>query len=85
MAGSMTSGGDLLRIVADEIANYLYEHPDAADTEEGIQRWWLSPACGAPSLEMVRLALEALERRGVITKTTVIGGRLVHRRSVAQS
>jgi hypothetical protein len=83
MAGSMTSGGDLLRIVADEIANYLDEHPDAADTEEGIQRWWLSPACGTPSLETVRLALEELERRGVITKTTVIGGRLVHRRSMA--
>ena len=56
---------------------------DAADTEEGIQRWWLSPACGAPSLDTVRSALQALERRGVIVKKTVIGGRLVHKRGVA--
>jgi hypothetical protein len=73
-------GSDQARIVADEIANYLDEHPEAADTEDGIQRWWLSPACGAPSLQTVRLALETLERRGLITKTAVLGGRLVHRR-----
>lgn len=79
----MTSnGGDLPKIVADEIASYLDQHPDAADTEEGIQRWWLANAGVTPSLQTVRLALEDLRRRGLVTTTTVIGGRLVHRRKV---
>lgn len=32
-----------VRIIADQIENYLNNHPNAADTSEGIAKWWLPP------------------------------------------
>ena len=29
------------RDIAEEILNYLFKHPDANDTLEGITEWWL--------------------------------------------
>jgi hypothetical protein len=76
----MSTGGALPEIVAQEITTYLAQHPDAADTEEGILRWWLPPDCPA-SIEVVRAALMKLEQEGLIVTDQVIGGRLIHRRN----
>jgi hypothetical protein len=48
------------------ITCYLSAHPRAADTAEGIQRWWLAPHFGEVALEKVELALGKLESEGVV-------------------
>ncbi len=48
------------------ITCYLSEHPKAADTAEGIQRWWLAPHYGEVALLTVELALAKLESEGVV-------------------
>jgi Fe2+ or Zn2+ uptake regulation protein len=54
--------------VAESIRCYLAEHPQAADTAEGIQRWWLVPMYGEVSLGSVQQALSQLEGAGVVCK-----------------
>lgn len=54
--------------VAMAIRRYLDEHPRAADTAAGIQRWWLAPGFGEVRLQTVEAALAHLEGEGVICK-----------------
>lgn len=54
--------------VAMAIRRYLDEHPRAADTAEGIQRWWLAPGYGEVRLQTVEAALAQLASEGVICK-----------------
>ena len=49
----------------DAILRYLDSHPDAADTEEGIAKWWLPNALSV-DICTVQLALSRLERQGLI-------------------
>lgn len=51
---------------AEWIRAYLREHPKAADTAEGIQRWWLAPNFGEVALVTVETALAKLEGEGVV-------------------
>jgi hypothetical protein len=55
--------------IAREIERYLAEHPHAADTLEGIQRWWLREH----SAPQVARALDCLEARGTVTRSRVAG------------
>lgn len=70
---------DLVQLVSEEIRRYLSQYPEGADTEEGIQRWWLAPWCAAP-IDAVREALSRLEAEGFVRAEAVPGGRLVYRR-----
>lgn len=54
-----TSQADVSRI-ADEILNYLEDHPNAADTAEGIAKWWLSRQRFEESAARVQQALDYL-------------------------
>ena len=54
--------------VAELIRRYLTKHPRAADTAQGIQRWWLAPTYGEVSLRSVEEALTQLEGEGVVRK-----------------
>ena len=54
--------------VAELIRRYLTEHPRAADTAEGIQRWWVVPTLGEVSLRSVEQALRQLEGEGFVRK-----------------
>ena len=45
--------------VAIRISRYLNEHPDAADTVEGVALWWLS---GNRSNEWMRTVQRAIEQ-----------------------
>jgi hypothetical protein len=56
------------RQVARWIHRYLSEHPRAADTPAGIQRWWLAPSVGEVALPTVEDALSELEREGVVER-----------------
>jgi hypothetical protein len=54
--------------VAEVIRRHLLQHPQASDTAEGIQRWWVLPILGEVSLQVVELALTTLEAEGCIHK-----------------
>jgi hypothetical protein len=64
--------------VAKEIQNYLENHPNAADSADGVMRWWLSQQRLEESLQIVQQALEALVSQGEIDKAVTPGGRTVY-------
>ena len=51
--------------VADAILRYLARHPDAADTDEGIAKWWISGPRSADT-DAVLAALARLEAQGLV-------------------
>jgi hypothetical protein len=51
--------GDLARLSA-EILRYLESHRDAADTVEGIARWWIKRQRLEDTLRQVQWALDRL-------------------------
>ncbi len=57
-----------VRVVARAIRQYLVDHPQAADTAQGIQRWWLLPDVGEFSLQTVEAALAQLEGEGSVRR-----------------
>jgi hypothetical protein len=67
----------------EAIEDYVLQHPDAADSEQGIAKWWL-PAMGLQaSAQEVADALESLQELGVIERKHLAGGRVVYRGSGA--
>jgi hypothetical protein len=64
---------DIERLAAD-IAEYFARHPHAADTHEGIQRWWLSGSSALVSSRDVERAVRVLERRGALETRTLPDG-----------
>jgi hypothetical protein len=69
---------DVVRAMVAEIARYLEAHPGAADTAEGIQRWWLSQQLADEPAATLSDALDALVARGVIASTTLPDGRTLY-------
>ncbi len=60
--------------IADAILDHLHNHPLAADSVEGVARWWLMPPHDGASLEEVEQALEALVAEGVLRRVPLGGG-----------
>lgn len=52
--------------IAHRITLYLDAHPHAADTPEGILKWWLAGK-GTLPLAQIERALAVLEDEGVLT------------------
>jgi hypothetical protein len=80
----MCPGRDLHERVADEIRRYWIQYPKAADTDDGIQRWWLPPWFEVP-LDVVQAALLLLEVGGFAAADPIAGGRVVYRRAAADA
>lgn len=53
--------------VVEAITDYLTRHPEAADSPEGIARWWLSGAGIDASLADVCAALDCLMEQGTVS------------------
>jgi hypothetical protein len=64
----------------DTILDYLGEHPDAADTVDGIRQWWLLGSA-ARSTADVQAALDALVARGLLARSEQPGIQAVYRRA----
>ncbi len=64
--------------LAQEIKRYLRAHPRAADTVEGIAKWWLTRQRYEEALERVQDALDLLVEQGVATKRIAAGGKVVY-------
>jgi hypothetical protein len=67
--------------VAAAIRRYLREHPNAADTLEGIARWWLSGNSGNELLTDVERALEELVAGGEVVRQTLRDGTVIFERN----
>ena len=56
--------------LANEIRDYLDTHPNAADSVEGVAKWWLRRQRYEQALENVRKALDYLVRQGLVAKSS---------------
>lgn len=54
--------------VAQALLRYLQSHPDAADTLEGVVKWWLPRQRYLDARERVEAALELLVQREMVEK-----------------
>ena len=63
--------------IVDQIEFYLKEHPNAADTTEGILKWWLPSGEEASSLS-VQQALDYLISNSVVKSSTNTNGNKVY-------
>ena len=61
----MSHQNQQLAEITAAILRYLDDHPDAADTVDGITQWWIPEHCRADQ-RTVRLALARLEAQGAV-------------------
>ena len=62
----MAEQAERVQAIANEVERYLTDHPQAADSVEGIATWWLARQRIHYELELVRRALEHLRHKGVV-------------------
>ena len=67
--------------IAEEIARYLREHPDAADSFEGIRQWWLPRVRFQEATADIEGALEELLERGIVVRQVMPDGKILYRRA----
>jgi hypothetical protein len=70
---------EAVQAVAADIGCYLKRHPDAADTAEGIARWWLGGRYYENELQLVQEAIAVLVKRGLMQWQTLPGGAEIYR------
>lgn len=78
----MTPGDRQIDAIANAVRSYLDEHPDAADTVDGIAKWWL-PASWCVDADSVRSALARLEAQGAVSRRTLADRHVLYWRSAA--
>jgi hypothetical protein len=66
--------------IARELERYIDRHPAAADTVDGIARWWLAGPVQPPPRD-VEAALDLLVRRGVLSRHRLPDGNTVFARA----
>lgn len=74
---SSTNNPEIKR-VADEIENYLTNHPNAADTAEGIINWWFLKQQYDISSQLVQQALDYLVLNSVLEFKTNLSGHKIY-------
>ena len=62
------------RCAFEQLLSYWQARPQAADTVEGIQRWWLGEA--VVSRMVLARVLDDLVRRGMVIGVTAADGRV---------
>lgn len=74
------AGSQAQETVSRLILDYLGAHPLAADSAEGIGRWWLG-ACGAAATpEQVERALVHLVEGGLMRRVSLADGTVLYAR-----
>ena len=63
---------------AEEIKEYLIIHPNAADSLEGIVKWWLGRQRWVQAVDKVEKALEYLVVQGAVKKVITADGKEVY-------
>jgi hypothetical protein len=70
--------------VADEIARYLAAHAHAADSLEGIAKWWLTRQRIEEALGTIELALQRLAAVGIVGSFETNTGQIIYFNRAAQ-
>jgi len=63
----MREGEDVVEVIAASLHDYIARHPNAADSIEGIRRWWLPSSVVASAFD-VQIALDRLVAAGVLSR-----------------
>lgn len=69
---------DLSHPVVQAIERHLAVHPNAADSADGIARWWLGSLVPPPPREEVQRALGLLEAAGRMRSRSLPDGTLLY-------
>jgi hypothetical protein len=64
--------------IASAIRGYIHAHPEAADSIDGIHRWWLLPALRDEAPELVEAAVAQLVEEGVLRRVALEDGRVIY-------
>ena len=72
-----------IQLVAKEIEVYLARHPHAADSIEGIIKWWLPQQRYIDAHEKIAKALDYLVAQGVVKKVEIPGSVLYSSKKTA--
>lgn len=67
-----------LDLLVGEIARYLAEHPAAADSVEGIRRWWLMRQRFEEAAMQVERALARMEAAGQVRRQVLPDGTVIY-------
>lgn len=68
----------LVDAIAAAILAHLQAHPLAADSADGVARWWLGPAHSNVTVEQVERALEQLVSRGALRRLSLMDGTILY-------
>ena len=64
--------------IARALTHYIQRFPDAADSIEGMHRWWLSPFLSGEAQELVEAAVAQLVSEGVLRQMVLEDGRVIY-------
>ena len=74
-----------IRALGDEIMRYLKTHPSAADTADGIVRFWIPRQRAAELTAKVQQALDYLVEQGQINEVELAGGQVIYSGSAGKT
>lgn len=64
--------------IAGVIRRYLANHPNASDSLEGVQRWWLAEGAVEAPGPTVQQALDRLVKKGTVVRKLLPDGTVVY-------
>jgi Fe2+ or Zn2+ uptake regulation protein len=67
--------------IKSEVLGYLEEHPDAADSVEAIQQWWLLQRVSRFSHERIQKVLDQLVEAHLVERLRLSDGHEVYKRA----
>ncbi len=77
----MISPDEEVTTLAREVDQYLAAHPHAADSLEGVARWWLNQGRSEPAMERMKQALDELVGAGIVAARRSIDGQIIYSRA----
>jgi hypothetical protein len=69
------------RRIEELVGRYITDHPNAADTAEGIRTWWIAADMPDASRAEVQAAADQLVADGTLSRTTLPDGTLLYARA----
>jgi uncharacterized lipoprotein YddW (UPF0748 family) len=69
------------RIIEQLVARYIADHPNAADTVEGIRSWWIAADMRDASRAEVQAAVDSLVSHGTLSHTALPDGTPLYARA----
>lgn len=73
----MSENDDIIRL-RDAVRDYVEHNPNAADTLEGIARWWLASGPGQINRDRLQKALDSLVSAKVLQGERKQSGELIY-------